>query len=384
MSDLQISRDQPFVHLSVKRLILPSAFAGLVAYQALSVLPLIVGGLIDHRGFTASEAGMVGSIEILAMAGVAILMAPVINRLRRDYWAVGAALCLALMQLLSALPFWHEWFYLERFIAGLSGGVLVAVLAATIPLARNPERLTALIILVDSSATMLLYILLPYLINQYGLVGAYGFLSVLTLVLAPLFFLIPVTGPAPTALSAVMRSDTGRVAVYSVLLSIAGTALWSFTERMGVSIGIDLATIGQIFAGSILIGLMGASSAALIGQRLGTFWPIMIASTIGVLAAISMPQVSSVVAFTVIFCILQLSQQFNDPFKIGVIARLDTEGRLMGITAGTGLLGAAFGPFLAGVIVEDGGFHRLSYLYFGLAVVSYAAFWPLLWRDQAR
>ena len=384
MSDFPISRDTPFEHLSVKRLLIPSAFVALVAYQALSVLPLIVGALIDHRGFTASEAGMVGSIEILAMAGVAILMAPVINRLRRDYWAVGAAICLAMMQLLSALPFWQEWFYLERFIAGLSSGVLVAVLAGTIPLAHNPERLTALIILVDSSATMLLYILLPYLITQYGLVGAYGFLSFMTLVLAPLFFLIPAAGPAPTPLSSAMRSDGGRVAFYSVMLSIGATALWSFTERMGISIGIDLATIGQIFAGSILVGLVGASSAALIGQKLGSFWPVIVSSSIAVLAAVSMPQVNSAVAFIVIFCILQLSQQFSDPFKVGVIARLDTEGRLMGLTAGTGLLGAAFGPFLAGVIVEDGGFHRLSYLYLGLAALSYAAFWPLLRRDQAR
>jgi hypothetical protein len=291
---------------------------------------------------------------------------------------------LAMMQLLSALSFWQEWFYLERFIAGLSSGVLVAVLAGTIPLARNPERLTALIILVDSSATMLLYILLPYLITQYGLVGAYGFLSFMTLVLAPLFFLIPAAGPAPTPLSSAMRSDGGRVAFYSVMLSIGATALWSFTERMGISIGIDLATIGQIFAGSILVGLVGASSAALIGQKLGSFWPVIVSSSIAVLAAVTMPQVNSAVAFIVIFCILQLSQQFSDPFKVGVIARLDTEGRLMGLTAGTGLLGAAFGPFLAGVIVEDGGFHRLSYLYLGLAALSYAAFWPLLRRDQAR
>jgi MFS family permease len=168
------------------------------------------------------------------------------------------------------------------------------------------------------------------------------------------------------------------------MLSIGATALWSFTERMGISIGIDLATIGQIFAGSILVGLVGASSAALIGQKLGSFWPVIVSSSIAVLAAVSMPQVNSAVAFIVIFCILQLSQQFSDPFKVGVIARLDTEGRLMGLTAGTGLLGAAFGPFLAGVIVEDGGFHRLSYLYLGLAALSYAAFWPLLRRDQAR
>jgi len=151
-----------------------------------------------------------------------------------------------------------------------------------------------------------------------------------------------------------------------------------------VSIGLELTTIGQVFAGSILIGLVGASTAAFIGQKIGSFWPIIIATLINVSAAIAMPQVSTPLLFVVLFCVLQLSQQFNDPFRTGVTARLDGEGRLIGLSAGTGLLGAAFGPFLAGFIVEDGGFYRLSYLYFVLAAISFTAFWPILWRDRYR
>ena len=118
MSDFPISRDTPFEHLSVKRLLIPSAFVALVAYQALSVLPLIVGALIDHRGFTASQAGMVGSLEVFAMAGTAIILSPKINRIQRHYWAIGASLLLALMQFLSASPSAAGWFYVERFVAG--------------------------------------------------------------------------------------------------------------------------------------------------------------------------------------------------------------------------------------------------------------------------
>ena len=373
-----------FALLTIRRLIVPTAFAGLVSYQALSVLPLIVGGLIDHRGFTASQAGMVGSLEVFAMAGTAIILSPKINRIQRHYWAIGASLLLALMQFLSASPSAAGWFYVERFVAGMSSGVLVAILAATIPLARNPERLTALIILFDSSCTMGLYLVMPSLILQYGLTGAYGFLAIMTVLLAPLFLLLPASGPAPTPLSAPMRKTAWRVVAYSMSISIAGTALWSFTERMGVSIGLELTTIGQVFAGSILIGLVGASTAAFIGQKIGSFWPIIIATLFNVSAAIAMPQVSTPLLFVVLFCVLQLSQQFNDPFRTGVTARLDGEGRLIGLSAGTGLLGAAFGPFLAGFIVEDGGFYRLSYLYFVLAAISFTAFWPILWRDRYR
>ena len=78
------AQEAGFALLTIRRLLVPTAFAGLVSYQALSVLPLIVGGLIDHRGFTASQAGMVGSLEVFAMAGTAIILSPRINRIQRQ------------------------------------------------------------------------------------------------------------------------------------------------------------------------------------------------------------------------------------------------------------------------------------------------------------
>lgn len=373
-----------YTMLGVRALLIPAALAGLIAYQSLTVAPLVVGALIDHRGFSTSQAGIFSSLELLSMAAVAILLAPNINRLHRQRWAFGAALVLALMQFSSAWNWMPGLFYLERMLAGASAGILVAILAATIPLSHNPERLTALIILFDSAVAVLLYLVLPYLIEFYALAGAYGFLAVMTLISAPVFLLLPASGPPPTPLSPAMRGDAIRLACYAVLVATAGMALWSFTERMGVAIGLDLATIGTIFAASIFVGLAGAGLAAAVGQKWGSFWPVLIGGASLWLCSALVPQASVPLSFIILFGVSRFAQNFTDPFLVAVVARLDTQGRLMGVNAGVGLLGAALGPFLAGMLVEGGAFHRLSYLYIGLIVTGFAFFWPYLWRDRTR
>lgn len=315
MSSTTLDEAEAYELLSVRKLLFPSAIAGLIAYQSLTVSPLIVGALIDHRGFSTSMAGFVSSLEVFSMALVAFFLAPFINRLPRQYWAVGASLTLALMQFSSAFNLMPSLFYVERVLAGLSAGVLVAILAATIPLARNPERLTALIILFDSSAAVGLYMTMPYLIANYGPVGVYGLLGGLTLLSVPVFLLIPAQGPKATPFSITMRGDTKRLATYAVLVSTAGMALWSFTERMGVSIGLDLETIGTIFAGGIFVGLAGATLAAVVGQRWGSFWPVLIATTCLLFTAFFLPQVSVPMVFIILFCVSRFVYNFNDPFS---------------------------------------------------------------------
>ena len=384
MSSTIRDEDASFELMSVQRLFVPGALAGLIAYQSLTVSPLIVGALIDHRGFSTSLAGFVSRLEVFSMALMAFILAPFINRLPRHYWAIGATLTLALMQFSSAFNLMPALFYVERVFAGLSAGVLVAILAATIPLARNPERLTALIILFDSSVAVGLYLALPYFIADYGPVGAYAFLGGLTLLSAPVFLFLPRRGPKPTKLSATMRGDTKRLAAYAVLVSTASMALWSFTERMGVAIGLGLETIGTIFAGGIFVGLAGATLAALVGQKWGSFWPVVVATTCLLFTVFFLPQVSAPLVFIILFGVSRFVYNFNDPFLVGIVSRLDTQGRLMAVNAGAGLLGASFGQLIAGLLVEGGAYYRIGYLSTALMIIGYGIFARYLWADQAR
>mgnify|MGYP004052872305 CR=1 FL=1 len=70
---------------TLRQLIIPCSLAGLIGYQSLTVLPIILGALVDYRGFTLANVGYVGSVEILGMA-----LAVAISRfLRRVMWGWG-------------------------------------------------------------------------------------------------------------------------------------------------------------------------------------------------------------------------------------------------------------------------------------------------------
>ncbi len=367
---------------STARLLLPTAFAGLVAYQSLTVMPLLVGALIDYRGFSPAGAGMVGSIEIVAMALTAICMAPFVNRVPRHYLAVAATVGLAFMQFASVITVLPALFYLERFVAGMCAGALVGVLAATLPLARNPERVVALIFLIDGLCAVGLYLVLPVLFIRFELAGAYALLGLISMCAAPVFLKFPPTGPPVEPLTPALRQNVPRLVGYGFLISIASTALWAFTERLAVKMGFSTVDTGQIFALGIGAGLAGATLAALVGQRFGNFWPIVITASLMLLCGLSLPQLTVPALFVGLFCLMRLVQYIHDPFMVGVVVRLDAQGRLITAEAAISLLGAALGPFIAGQMVHWAGLASLGPVFFILSALAYVLFWKLLRDDQ--
>lgn len=55
----------------------------------------------------------------------------------------------------------------------------------------------------------------------------------------------------------------------------------------------------------------------------------------------------------------------------------------MAVNAGAGLLGASFGPLIAGMLVEGGAYYRIGYFSTALMIIGYGIFTRYLWADQA-
>ena len=367
---------------TLRQLIIPCSLAALIAYQSLTVLPIILGALVDYRGFTLANVGYVGSVEILGMALAVAISTGLINRVPRNRLAFIAAIALGLTQISSAFTLAPSLFFAERFVAGLSAGCMAGVLASTIALAQAPERLTAFIYLIDALLASLLYLVLPAVIVRFELAGAYALLGAATLLIAPVFLLLPARGPAATPASAGLRKDAMRVIGFAVILSAAAAAHWTFTERMALKVGLNVAQVGQVFAASLVVGIIGASIAAWIGNRFGSIRPIMLAWTMVLLMGFAVPYLPTPAAFILGFCLLRFFTNINDPFVVGVVARLDIEGRLTTIFAASGLFGAAIGPFLASTIAGDGDFTRLSWAFLLMGTAAFVLFAQFLTRPE--
>jgi MFS family permease len=365
---------------TLRQLIFPCSLAGLVSYQSLTVLPIILGALVDYRGFTLANVGYVGSVEILGMALSVAISTALINRVPRNRLAFGAAFALGLTQISSAFTLDPSLYFAERFVAGLSAGGLAAVLASTIALARVPERLTAFIYLIDALLASVLYLALPAVIARFELAGAYALLGGVTIMISPVFLLLPARGPVATLASTGFRKDALRVIAFAIILSAAAAAHWTFTERMALQVGLTVTQVGQVFAGSLLVGIVGASLAAWVGDRFGSARPIVLAWTMVLVLGFAVPYLPTPLTFILGFCLLRFFMNINDPFVVGVVARLDVEGRLTTIFAASGLFGAAIGPFLASTIAGDGDFTRLSWAFLLMGASAFILFAQFLTR----
>lgn len=367
---------------TLRQLTIPCSLAALIAYQSLTVLPIILGALVDYRGFTLANVGYVGSVEILGMALAVAISTGLINRVPRNRLAFIAAIALGLTQISSAFTLAPSLFFAERFVAGLSAGCMAGVLASTIALAQAPERLTAFIYLIDALLASVLYLILPAVIVHFELAGAYALLGAATLLIAPVFLLLPARGPAATPASAGLRKDAVRVIGFAIILSAAAAAHWTFTERMALQVGLNMAQVGQVFAASLVVGIIGASIAAWIGDRFGSIRPIMLAWTMVLVMGFAVPYLPTPAAFILGFCLLRFFTNINDPYVVGVVARLDIEGRLTTIFAASGLFGAAIGPFLASTIAGDGDFTRLSWAFLLMGTAAFVLFAQFLTRPE--
>jgi MFS family permease len=173
-----------------------------------------------------------------------------------------------------------------------------------------------------------------------------------------------------------------RVIGFAIILSAAAAAHWTFTERMALQVGLNMAQVGQVFAASLVVGIIGASIAAWIGDRFGSIRPIMLAWTMVLVMGFAVPYLPTPAAFILGFCLLRFFTNINDPYVVGVVARLDIEGRLTTIFAASGLFGAAIGPFLASTIAGDGDFTRLSWAFLLMGTAAFVLFAQFLTRPE--
>ena len=151
---------------------------------------------------------------------------------------------------------------------------------------------------------------------------------------------------------------------------------------MALQVGLTVTQVGQVFAGGLLVGIVGASLAAWVGDRFGSARPIILAWTMVLALAFAVPYLPTPLAVILGFCLLRFFMNINDPFIVGVVARLDVEGRLTTIFAASGLFGAAIGPFLASTVAGDGDFTRLSWVFLLMGSCAFILFAQFLTRPE--
>jgi predicted MFS family arabinose efflux permease len=308
-----------------------------------------------------------------------LLLAPSVAWLsRRTLALVGGGVVVA-GYLLSAGVDAFQALLGSRLVLGLGAGTILAAANAAIACSHDADALYARVSVVGGLAAAALLATLPSVLGSWGYRGGFLFLGALAALLLPLAGRLP---DAP-------GGEVGRISLGAphperaiplllalLLESTSDTAVWSFSERIGLEAGLDAESVGLALGAATVAGLLGAGLALWLGQRWGRFLPIALGLGVASAARLAMvtKQVAAVYGATQI--VLGMTFFFILPFLMGAAAGLDRSGRWSAAAAGSIAIGAAVGPGLAGWLADGWGYPALGWISLLFAGVSMIAVLP--------
>ncbi|MBB4272879.1 MFS transporter [Rhizobium mongolense] len=358
---------------------------GAIAAQVIGGLfaqmsPLVVAGLMDGLALSEREAGIVTSVELLALAITAILIAPVLPRLSYRRVCIGAVTLTLLAQGASIVAGGWTTLIMLRTFAGLGEGALYASsLSIVASRANNPEKVYGYFQLVWALGSVPLFSAGGEITAAFAHQGIFALLGGVTLTLAPVLLLLPNT--AAPAIESAMTDRQASSSSFGMMLFIAiflymtvAAAQYAFSTSMGERAGLDTAAVGYTLTIATLVGLAGAAAAMALNVRWGRVFPISLfcfayAVTAAVLCLWQNPTV-----FVVALVLAAALYYFSLPYLFGLAAAIDRSGRWAAAAGSAYLLGFAAGPFLGGAVIASSG-----YMFLAASIVALmAASWGLL------
>jgi len=345
------------------RRLLLGVFAGfVVAYAGTNALPLLIGSLIDGVGLDEAAAGLLGSLELGGLALASLLLAPRVGRMSRRHLAICGVIGACAGHGLSAATGSFPVLVLARIAAGLGEGATIAAANSAAASARDPDRLFAEVNVLGGLVAAASLVLLPYAIEPWGHSGGFGALVGISILCIPLLFWLP-TIPKSAAASRGLpgRRLLGIATLASLFLfSVGQGAIWAFSERIGITVGLSREEVGLALGVTTLLGLAGGVIAAVLGTRGGR--PMLLAVGLGanvvatwmvVVAGSSGLYLAGLLAWGIAFF-------FALPYLLGTAAALDPLGRWTAAAAGISAVGSSIGPGVAGLTVADSGYPALG------------------------
>ena len=364
------------------------AIIGSVAILPLLVLPAMIGALIDHAGFSESEAGWVAAVGAAGSAIGAITLSFVIRHLDPRALAVYGLAIMggadALSSLVAEMPV--LLFLAIRFLSGLGGSAAYAAVMASFASLRDPERGYGVFMVFQFAISAAGLYLLPQVLPALGILGMYLGLAAVALA--------TITQSAATAHRERAEGEeiveVGRLLAPAAILVMLGIGLFetannmhfTYAERIGLGYGLSLLRIGEILAVATLVGIPAGLSVAWLGDRVGQLLPIVFALLLSAAALYWLMQPAGTTGYFIVMCVLSFTWAFGLPFFQAFAARLDPGGSVVVAAGFFTSGGAAVGPGIAAMLVAPGDYNGV--LLFAIGLYGIVAVLMLASRRLAR
>ena len=341
------------------------------------LMPIYVGVLQSALQFSESELGLLASADLIGLA-LASLLAPL--WINRAPWRLLSAICFSgLIACNVSAMFVHEFnaLFMLRLLAGVQIGCVAAVIMGIFSHARFPDKVAALMVIVQVAYQSIAFLILPRYVSATGLEGfLLSVIAVQLVALASIFYF-----PRRPIIAEQTRSTAGaggglsHLPALFILAAMAAffvgqASLWAFIELIGNNSGLDNTEVGYALAVSTFIALVGPIWGAWAGDRFGRLKPVLLGGIAQIVVLFFMDAATSVWAYAAALSVFQLFWNLGIGYQYGALVDADHSNRFVVIVPAAQCAGIAAGPIIAGVALQGMG-NTGVYLVSGAALVLY-------------
>jgi predicted MFS family arabinose efflux permease len=350
----------------------------------------LLGPIMERFGALEGAVGQLYSLENGAFFTTILLASGPLARVSRVRTALLGVLLYVVGNVASAYAGSLDALLLARVLAGVGSGLVGAAGTASAASAIAPERVFAIITVVHNLLLSAQFKALPYVLEEADPSGGYLLMAGAGVVMMPFFFwLLPPrsNGDASEGLVTLLLAAPNRRLAVVALLGIfiyetAQSGVFAFVDQLGIRAGIDKYARGDALSVTGLVGLVGGVFAFWVGRRFGRIWPILIGMGGNVAAAVGLTLCEGAAAYVALNLLWNVAYNFLSPYVMGALAAMDDRGRWA--VAGEALWngGTVPGPWIAGNLVERGGYLPLAGLSLFTGAVCMAMYTVVLRRLQ--
>jgi MFS family permease len=355
---------------------------GTMGYSVIYILPLLVGGMVENRGFTDQVAGYIASADLAGFAVATFVASFWVHRVSAVRAVLVALAVMVLANALTTIVYDQFLFGVVRFSSGMGAGTLTAMATVAIGHTDNPERNFGLLFAAALMFGTLGLWALPPVTAALGFNSAYWLLVVLAVLTALAARHMPARpAGSATAVSAIPRRHgtlAGTVLVAILVFFALQNAVWAYAERIGSNAGLSAGLVGFGLGLMNLTGFAGASFVAWLGKRVGRVAPLVAATAAQIGALLVLTGKPPAAAFVLACIVLPFAWNVVNPLQLAILAEFDTGGRALALSATFTGVGLALGPALAAFVLHGSDYNPVLRLACGLAVLTLALMVPAL------
>lgn len=361
--------------------------ASAVAIIVLMIGPVLVGAYVEVLGFTARDAGLLFSLDMLGLfLGAVLLYLPFGGRCRSV--AMVAVVLMVLGNALSGAASTVATLAVCRLLAGTGAGALMTLTMRVIGEMEDPDRVFGLWTCGQLALGATGLLVFPHLVGAYGLSGAFLTIAGLSALLFPLLRHFPErTGHATTRPGVAAgrgASRKGWLCLGGVFLYYSGqSGVWAYIERIGDAWALEPGFVANMLLAGLVSGIVGGAVAVILRDRAGSLRPVVMSVVLSGLAIALLITQGNGVRFGLASCLFNLGWYLFLPYSSALIARVDTGGALITGLAAIFPGSLAAGPALAALAM--GGPEFTGALSIGLLSIplGLACMWPAMRANTA-